>query len=106
MSIQGNVLAVKARVLANEQPFAEQLKLKALKAIYGNAADWVAYMSFFAAADKPEQLARLIPTDGTDEDKAMNEARAYLIAAAPCTPDTVAHFEKGVTAILDEGLEE
>lgn len=106
MTIKDNVLAVKARVAANEQPFSEQLKVKALKAIYGGAMDWVAYMSFFAAADKPEQLARLIPTDGTEGDKAMNEARAYLIAAAPCTPDTVQHFENGVTGILDEGLEE
>jgi hypothetical protein len=63
-------------------------------------------MAFFAAADRPEQLARLIPTDGTEGDQAMNEARAYLIAAAPCTPDTVNNFEKGVTGILDEGIED
>jgi len=104
MTIKANVLQVKARIKAGEQPFSDQVKAKGLKAINGGPADWIAYMMLFAAVDKPQQLARLIPTDGTENDAAMRDARAYLVAAAPCTPDTVDNFEKGVTDILDVGL--
>jgi hypothetical protein len=104
MTIKANILQAKARLKAGEQPYSDQLKAKALKAIYGGPADWVAYMMLFGAPDKPEQLARLVPTDGTENDAAMKEARAYLVAAGPCTPDTVDNFEKGVTDILDVGL--
>jgi len=106
MTIKDNVLAVKARIEAGEQPFSDDVKIKALKAINGGPAEWIAYMSLFALPEKPHQLARLIPTDGTETQPDMQEARAYLVAAAPCTPDTVPNFEKGVSAVLDEGLED
>ena len=104
MSINSNVLDVKKRIEAGEQPFSDRLRDLALLAINGGIADRIAYMRHFAAADKPQQLARLMATDGTETRLDMQNARAYLIAAAPCTPDTVPHFEKGVSIVLDEGL--
>jgi hypothetical protein len=105
MTIRANVARAAAKITAereeDDKPFTKEIKAKALKAILGGSKEWVAYMQIFA--DTPEQLARLVPTDNTDND-AMNDARAYLIAAGPCTPDTVANMENSVTDILDFGM--
>ena len=105
MTINANIQAAKTKLENNEQPFSDDLKELALRAIDGGVAEWIAYMRVFASPEKPQQLARLIPTDGSHALGEMQNARAYLIAAATCTPDTVKHFDEGVTAILDEDLE-
>ena len=64
----------------------QRVKQGAISAILGGAADWVAYMNIFAKT--PEELARLIPIDGTEDDPEKREARAYLVANAVCTPGT------------------
>jgi hypothetical protein len=111
MSIKENVVAVKMKMLdeiaaGGELSFTEEVKTKALRAINGGATDWVTYMRLFADTEKPQQLARLIPTDGTENDSAMRDARAYLVAAATCTPITTTHFEEAIGNALDEGLQD
>jgi hypothetical protein len=53
-------------------------------------------------ATTPEELARLIPTDGTETNSGMNDARAYLVSKGACGTDTVTTFENGITEILDQ----
>jgi hypothetical protein len=103
MSIKDNVIEVREQILADEA-YARRIKTAALKAILGGNKEWVEYMRFFAKADKPQQLARLIPTDDTHTNDAMQEARAYLVASAPCTPATVNNMVNAVGDVLDEGL--
>jgi hypothetical protein len=82
---------------------AEKLKNLGLKAISGGTAEWVLYMQEFAKT--PEELARLIPTDGSQDQPDMNDARAYLIANGPCGVDTVTRLDVNVTEILDQPLD-
>lgn len=102
MTILANILEVKQQII-DEGPgsqTAERLKRKALDAIMGGANEWVTYMREFAKT--PDELARLIPTDGTDNQADMNDARAYLVAKSPCGTDTVTTFERGISEILDQ----
>ena len=106
MTIRENVASVAARIKAEGAAgqFTKDVKAKALSAILGGSKEWVEYMRLFAAPDKPQQLARLIPTDSSGQDDGMNLTRAYLVAAGPCTPDTVDNMENAVTGQLDIGL--
>lgn len=79
---------------------AEKLKTLGLKAISGSAGYWVLYMKEFAKNET--ELARLIPTDGSDKNEDMNNARAYLVANGPCGVDTVRRLDANVTGILDQ----
>lgn len=111
MSIKDNIREVAAKIKAEEdaggaKPVTNDVKSKALKAILGGNKEWIEYMRLFTKPDKPQQLARLIPTDGTETNDAMQEARAYLVASAPCTPATVNNMENAVGIILDEGLQD
>lgn len=101
-NILDNILAVKQRIIDEGQgsPTAIRLRRKALDAILGGSTEWVDYMREFA--NTPEELARLIPTDGSETDDGMNDARAYLVAKSPCGTDTVTTFEDGITVILDQ----
>ena len=104
MSIQENVLE-KMAAIENEiaqigddtkpHPIADEVRNKAMRAILGTSAEWVIYMQLYAK--NPEQLARLIPTDGTDGDEKMNIARAYLAANGMCAPGTGKHLADNVT---------
>ena len=76
---------------------ANRLKRKGLDAILRRPGAVESYMQEFAKT--PDELARLMPTD---EVSAKNDARAYLISNAPCTPETVSRLEAGVTALLDQ----
>jgi len=100
-NILGNILEVKQRILDEgaNSPTADRLKRKALDAISGGNAEWVIYMKEFAKT--PDELARLVASDGSENDDGMNDARAYLLAKAPCGTDTVTGFENGITEILD-----
>jgi hypothetical protein len=98
--IETEMEASKAATGAATSATADDLKRKGLDAILGGPVEWVRYMKEFAKT--PEELARLIPTDGTHDRADMNDARAYLIANAPCTPETVSKLIFGVTDILDQ----
>jgi len=100
--ILANITAVKQKIIA-EGPGSEtakRLKRKSLDAISGGASQWLPYMQEFATT--PEELARLIPTDGTETNSGMNDARAYLVSKGACGTDTVTTFENGITEILDQ----
>lgn len=60
---------------------------------------WVRYMSLFAKNE--DELARLIPTDGTENDPVKRDARAYLVANGTCAPGTVMRLLDFVTNKLD-----
>ncbi|HEX8071576.1 MAG TPA: hypothetical protein VF546_16600 [Pyrinomonadaceae bacterium] len=62
---------------------ADEVQRKARAAITGGNASqaWRDYMMLYSdSPTNPRQLARLIPTDGTETNAAMQEARAYLVA--------------------------
>jgi hypothetical protein len=106
MTIRANIEARKAQMLKEVQDsgtnggeFSKLIKERAINAIMGGAADWVAYMSLFAQT--PDELARLIPTDGTDADADKREARAYLVANAICAPGTATGLVENVFNRLD-----
>ena len=80
-------------------PIADEVKIKSMKAILGSAADWVMYMKLYATT--PEELARLIPTDGTENNEQMNVARAYLAANGMCAPGTGDKLLDNVTTNLN-----
>jgi len=120
MSIRTGVLRVK-RTILNEIDTAnniarEDLKQKALKAVSKGQGSppWEVYMTQFV--DDPtklndpnslssKQLKRLMGTDGTANDDVMNEKRAYLVADGGCTDETIFHFGRNASDILDLGLE-
>jgi hypothetical protein len=83
------------------------LHVKAVAAIFsgGQVVDgqappaWKDYMNTFAKS--PEELARLIPTDGTDNDPVKRDARAYLVANGTCGTGTTMTLQDNVTTKLD-----
>lgn len=83
-----------------KSPTAQNLHELAVKAILGGATDWVNYMSLFADANNPLELARLIPTDGTTDDKRQT-ARAYLVANGMCMEATTPNMLMRVNKDLD-----
>ena len=80
-------------------PIADELKTKATNAILGGASNYLKYMQLFAKTE--EELARLIPTDGTEDDPLKKEARAYLVANGVCAPGTGDKLMNVVTNRLD-----
>jgi hypothetical protein len=58
---------------------------------------WKAYMEQFA--DTPEQLMRLMGTDGTLGDKELDRNRAYLVANAVCGAGSTDTLDMGVETI-------
>jgi hypothetical protein len=105
MAISDNVQA-KANAIRQEQvdfpngptPIGDEVQQKAIKAITGGVADWVAYMELFKTNDA--ELARLIPTDGTTDGPRV-QARAYLVADGMCGMGTTQHLADNVTITLD-----
>ncbi|HSE19936.1 MAG TPA: hypothetical protein VLB46_22940 [Pyrinomonadaceae bacterium] len=110
MTIRANVIKIKKDMLMEvgetSKPICDKISKLALKAIDRGkgSAEWNEYMALFAAPGNEAQLKRLQATDNTADDDAMNEARAYLLADGPCTPDTVLNFGNGASETLDEGL--
>lgn len=82
----------------NQSELGRQIQAKALKAIYGGPVEWVEYMQQFAKT--PGELARLIPTDGTMDDK-RKLARAYLLCDGMCGETTTQNLRENVTKDLD-----
>jgi hypothetical protein len=93
-----NAIAVEVEAGA-EIPVSKKLKEMGINAILGGAKDWLAYMNLFAGG--PGELARLIPTDGTENDVEKQEARAYLVANSVCAPGTAGALENTVFDKLD-----
>lgn len=110
MSIESNIKAVKRKILGEideaDHTFSDGLKRKAIAAINKGVGspEWETYMTEFADASRPEQLARLMATDGTAGDDDFDTARAYLVADAPCTTWTILNFGRAASALLDQGL--
>lgn len=111
MTIRANVIKIKKSMLnevgETQKPTCDKVQSLALKAIDQgkNSAPWIEYMELFVdPGGNQKQLDRLLAKDGTDKDDEMNEARAYLIADGPCTPDTVLNFGNGASETLDQGL--
>lgn len=77
----------------------QKVKEGAISAILGGKEERVAYMKIFAKT--PAQLARLIPSDGTENDPEKRIARAYLVANAVCAPGTTTGLTNNVFDILD-----
>ena len=97
MSIKSNIEAVKEKIHLEREAvgdpnaaheFSDALRTKAMNAIFGNQDAYVIYMQMFA--ENEEELARLMPVDGTEdgEEKKRNIARAYLVANGMCAPGT------------------
>ncbi|HEX7176199.1 MAG TPA: hypothetical protein VF240_13135 [Pyrinomonadaceae bacterium] len=91
MTIKSNIEEVITKIIAEvdagleDKEVATEVGDKAVAAILGGAAEWAAYMKLFAKT--PEELARLIPTDGT-ADETKQKARAYLVANGTCGSGT------------------
>ncbi|HEX5705987.1 MAG TPA: hypothetical protein VFX96_01730 [Pyrinomonadaceae bacterium] len=112
MSISSNIQEIVNRVEAElnatsdaeggpSSETAATLHVLSIGAIHGGNAsvEWRDYMSLFAKT--PEELARLIPTDGTEGDASMREARAYLVRNGVCGPGTIMTLPTTVTTKLD-----
>jgi hypothetical protein len=115
MAISDNVIKVKRLILRDmsmgTNVFIQQVQDKAVAAIlhgfdpepesgtHPNPCE--VYMRLFM--ETPEQLERLMGRDGTTGPghEGRDRARAYLMGAGPCGPDTVTNFEKTVTLELD-----
>jgi hypothetical protein len=111
MSIRKNILKVKQRMFTEidsngDRPFCNEVQTKALAAIRaGQGSDaWGVYMSLFVDDGHPEQLARLMAKDGTDQNDGLNEKRAYLAADGTCTTETVTNFGVNASEGLDANL--
>ena len=76
--------------------------VNAIKAGQGSPA-WREYMEMFAENDR--QLARLLPTDETEDVFKMDVARAYLVGNGTCGAETTGfHLIQGVDDTLDENI--
>jgi hypothetical protein len=103
MKIIDQVLAKKA---ALEDPgVANENKKKAIAAVTGGikSAGWKAYMEQFARKDDgqldTDQLMRLLATDGTANDPALIECRAYMVGNGVCGLGTKGSFDELVRSI-------
>ncbi|HYY98479.1 MAG TPA: hypothetical protein VE642_07810 [Pyrinomonadaceae bacterium] len=91
----------------NTSQTADALHVKAVAAIFsggqvvdGHAPEaWEIYMNTFAKST--DELARLIPTDGTENDPDKRDARAYLVANGTCGGTTTMNLLVRVTIKLD-----
>src|SRR5580765_7116177 len=79
-------------------PIADEVQKKAQDAILGGQEEWETYVSLFAK--DAQELARLIPTDGTG-DATRNRARAYLGANGMCGSGTGDKLLDNVTSKLN-----
>ncbi len=81
MDILGKYEAKKAEI-ANNRAEAKKLQKMAVAAIKGGmgSAEWKELMQLFA--DTPEQLARLLGTDGTGSNPRLDFARTWIIVSA------------------------
>ena len=112
MSIKSNIEVVIEKIHLEREAvgdpnkpheFSDELRTKAMNAIFGNQEDYVTYMRLFINNDNEEELARLMPAaeDGNEEEKKRNIARAYLVANGMCAPGTGDGLLTNVTGSLN-----
>lgn len=107
MSIRENIEEVQTTVdqqrssSGGNSPMANELQVKAVATILGDAAAWENYMKMFAK-DSAE-LSRLQAEPNTDENFEKNLARSYLIGNGNCGAASPGGTEYlfGVTDTLD-----
>jgi hypothetical protein len=99
------VLAKKAEILADPAKAAANQRL-AIPAVTGGVGStaWETYMKQFVSNNDPEQLARLLATDGTGGDQDLIDCRAYLVSNGVCGEGTRQRFNENVKTI-DRDLE-
>ena len=78
---------------------------RAIAAVTGGikSTAWETYMQQFA--DNQDQLDRLMAVDGTEDDQALIDNRAYLVSNGVCGEGTRTRFDENVMTI-DRDLEE
>jgi hypothetical protein len=108
MSIKSNIEGVIEKIHQEREEigdpnkpheFSDQVRTKAMNAIFGNQEQYVTYMQLFA--ENGEELARLMPADGDEEENKRNIARAYLVANGMCAPGTGDGLLNNVTGDLN-----
>jgi hypothetical protein len=105
LQIRKRILEVKTRLLmeliTEDNSFSSEIQEMGLKAINAGpkSQELEDYMQLFA--ETPEALARLMALDGTENLPGMNRARAYLLADSTCGTETVQHFGKNTSLLLD-----
>jgi hypothetical protein len=96
-----NVLKMKADILVGgpSGTVATENRKRAIAAVTGGVTStaWRTYMSHFATT--PEQLERLLGTDGTGDDAVLIEKRAYLVGNGVCGEGTGQNFGELVDTI-------
>jgi hypothetical protein len=108
MTIRNNVVKTQRKIYKDmsegTNAYIQEVQTKAAQAIikgFGDNAECRTYMQLFA--ETSEQLDRLMGADGTTGpgNEGRDRARAYLMAAGTCGPETVHNFENAVTSDLD-----
>ncbi|MGH9948512.1 MAG: hypothetical protein ACRD6X_15145 [Pyrinomonadaceae bacterium] len=105
MSIRTNIEEIMNLIQTGNEQLGQEIRSKAVAAIKGGEGSpaWETYMSVFSQS--PTQLARLLPTDGTQNDFDFDLARTYLVGNGTCGAETTEfHLIEGVDDELDEGL--
>lgn len=105
------VVLERKAVLVNDQNEANKNMALAVAAINGGvrSAAWKTYMLQFVEKDgygmalDPAQLERLLATDGTLGDPALDRNRAYLVSNAVCGPGSTNGFDMTVNSV-DQGV--
>lgn len=103
MKIIEQVLAKKAALADSDM--AKDNKKLAVAAVTGGIKSpaWKTYMEQFARTDNgqidPDQLMRLMGTDGTANDVALIECRAYMVGNGVCGEGTRDRFDDLVRSI-------
>jgi hypothetical protein len=103
MSIRTNIEGVMEQIANGNTTLGQQVREKAIAAIIGGQGSpaWETYMEQFSTTS--EQMARLLPTDSTENDPGFDEARTYLIGNGTCGSDTTGgRLIEGVGDKLDE----
>lgn len=107
MSIRSNIKAVMLAIQNGDTALGVSIRAKAVGAIKAGEGtpEWIEYMEQFS--QNAEQLARLTPTDDTQDVFDMDVARTYLVGNGTCGAETTGfHLIVGVEDKLDEGLGE
>ena len=104
MSIRKNIEDVMNNIQADSNVGLDiqEKAVNAIKSGEGTTA-WRTYMAMFAQNER--ELARLLPTDETQNVFKMDVARTYLVGNGTCGAETTGfHLIEGVNDTLDENL--
>ena len=105
MSIRTNIEGVMEDIENGNTALGDEVRAKSIAAILAGTgtSEWSDYMGLFSTS--PTELARLLPTDGTDTEEDMRQARTYLVGNGTCGADTTGtRLIEGVWDILDQEI--